>query len=243
MIIINDRNLLCQVVSRTHMLVLWIPIPQKMANASRKFSSLLVKGRLSNLLTSCTTPTILRAVFLMGMHRMDLWRKPVFSSTDLSNLGSWYASAMHTVCSGRKKTIRFFILQQDKITLRNKKRVLPNHKKIFNIRSKRLQMITKLDQANCQLKSHQWVEWGTERDSTSPVVAACPVMPMLIGKRDSKGLVRLSASSPCRSFTSKSNTRENVPRDASCTKRIWKHMTKWVKYVFVRYDYYIMVYS
>jgi hypothetical protein len=36
----------------THMCVLWIPIPQKIANASTKFSSFFVNCKSSNLLMS-----------------------------------------------------------------------------------------------------------------------------------------------------------------------------------------------
>jgi hypothetical protein len=49
-----------------------------------------------------------------------------------------------------------------------------------------------------------------KRSSTSPVVATYPVIPTLMGKRLSKGLVLDSPSSPLRSFASKSNTLEKL---------------------------------
>lgn len=56
---------------------------------------------------------------------------------------------------------------------------------------------------------------------TSPVAATWPVMPIFMGKRDSKGLVRGASSSSLRSsLASKSNTREKLPLDASCTSSI-----------------------
>ena len=52
---------------------------------------------------------------------------------------------------------------------------------------------------------------------TSPVAATWPVIPIFMGKRDSNGLV-LSLRS---SLASKSNTREKLPLDASCTNSIY----------------------
>ncbi len=91
------------------MLVLLIPMPQKMEKASTKFSSFLVKGRSLNLLTNCEankvgqlstpldskgesvvgntwiTPMVYPSEFLMGMQRTVLWTKSVPSSTEGSN--------------------------------------------------------------------------------------------------------------------------------------------------------------
>lgn len=67
------------------------------------------------------------------------------------------------------------------------------------------------------------VKWRltTTRKLTSPVAATWPVMPIFMGKRDSKGLVRGASSSSLRSsLASKSNTREKLPLDASCTSSI-----------------------
>lgn len=49
---------------------------------------------------------------------------------------------------------------------------------------------------------------------------------MFIGKRDSNGLVRASLSSPLRSLASKSNTREKLPLEATCTSSIYVHDKK-----------------
>lgn len=57
---------------------------------------------------------------------------------------------------------------------------------------------------------------------TSPVVATWPVIPILIGNRDSNGLVRVLLSSSAISFDSKSKTLEKLPFDASCTSKIYK---------------------
>lgn len=63
----------------------------------------------------------------------------------------------------------------------------------------------------------QCVTEGHKKLPTSPVAATWPVIPMFMGKRDSNGLV-LSLRS---SLASKSNTREKLPLDASCTNSIY----------------------
>ena len=72
----------------SYICTLWIPIPQNMANASTKFSSFLVKGRFSNLLTNWNTPNTLLGLleYIMGMHKMVLCLNPLSISTSGSNL-------------------------------------------------------------------------------------------------------------------------------------------------------------
>lgn len=80
------------------MCVLCIPIPQKIANASTKFSSFFVNGKSSNLLMSWITPMICPDEFLIAMQSMLRCRNPVASSTDGSKRSSSYAFGMLTVC-------------------------------------------------------------------------------------------------------------------------------------------------
>ena len=74
----------------SYMWTLCIPMPQKMANASTKFSSFLVNGKLSNLLTNWNTPKTLFGLleYMMGMHKMVLCLKSLSLSTSGSNLKS-----------------------------------------------------------------------------------------------------------------------------------------------------------
>jgi len=76
----TSRVTCCFAIATTvfsYILTLWIPMPQKMAKASTKFSSFLVKGKSSNLLTSWNTPKtrFCLPLYLIGMHKMVLWQK------------------------------------------------------------------------------------------------------------------------------------------------------------------------
>ena len=72
----------------SYILTFEMPIPQKIAKASRKFSSLEVNGRSWSLLTSWNTPRTRpgEEEYLMGMASTDLcWKDPP-PSTLTSNL-------------------------------------------------------------------------------------------------------------------------------------------------------------
>lgn len=83
--------------ARSYMCVLWIPIPQNIANASTKFSSFFENGRSSNLLISCMTPIIWPVEFFIAMQRIVLCLKQLASSTLGSKRGSSSALGMFTV--------------------------------------------------------------------------------------------------------------------------------------------------
>ena len=89
---LNTSNVTCCFAMAStvfsYMWTLWIPMPQKMANASTKFSSFLVNGKLSNLLTNWNTPKTLFGLleYMMGMHKMVLCLKSLSLSTSGSNL-------------------------------------------------------------------------------------------------------------------------------------------------------------
>lgn len=84
-------------IAFSYMYVLWMPIPQKMAKASTKFSSFFVNGRSLNLLINCITPIILPDEFLIGMQSSVLCLKSAPSSTLGSNRGSSCTFAKLTV--------------------------------------------------------------------------------------------------------------------------------------------------
>ena len=67
----------------SYILTFWRPIPQKMPKASTKFSSFLVKGSSSNLLTNWNKPKTLLGLLqcMIGMHKMLLCLKSLFLST------------------------------------------------------------------------------------------------------------------------------------------------------------------